>query len=443
MKDALTTAMPALFPPLGPEIRRALEALPRLIDGAFPLPRRFTAALPRDVADLSRLLTSERSGRDDGYLGRPALLSAYLRYFLPWNVYRLARLLPALPIPLAGGDAVTDLGSGPLTLPIALWISRPDLRPLRLEFRCLDRTPAALEAGKKLFHALAGDSPWIIKTVKAAIGRGPAGGRGENRLFPEALRGAALVSAVYVFDEVIRYVPWADRRALEREADTQARLLAALAAGGGAVLVVEPGIPRSGEFISLLRAALIKRRLAPRAPCPHTGICPFPGVPAEGKTPVRGRSKGKWCHFPLDTEDAPPSLLRLSAAAGLPKERATLSFLLAGGAGPEPGAEENNPHTGDSGRAPGGSKTHTDDSLPVRIISDAFPLPHHRYGRYGCSEKGLVLVSGEKGAVERRAPGTLPRLVLPAQERRDPKTGALTADIPPAGVEPGKRAERR
>ncbi|MDR1566171.1 MAG: rRNA methyltransferase, partial [Treponema sp.] len=143
-----------LFLPLGPDIRRLSDRLLTAIDEACPLPGRFRSGLSGDVAELSRLLTKGREEKGESYLGRPNLLSAYLRYFLPWNVYRLCRLLPALPLGLADGDAVTDIGSGPCTLAIALWISRPELRSLRLEFRCLDRTAAVMDAGKRIFAAL-------------------------------------------------------------------------------------------------------------------------------------------------------------------------------------------------------------------------------------------------------------------------------------------------
>jgi hypothetical protein len=367
------------------------------------------------VAELSRLLTGDRSERNDGYLGNPALLSAYLRYFLPWNVYRLARLLPALPLFLADGDAVTDLGSGPLTLPLALWITRPDLRTRGLEFRCLDRTPSVLEAGKKLFRALAGPAvPWKIRTIHASLGETVKGKR------------AALVTAVNVFDEVFRHIPRGDLPALRRETDKQARLLAALTSEAGSILVVEPGIPRSGEFISLLRASLLEGRRVLRSPCPHGGICPLGGG-NPGKVPHKAAGKGKWCHFAFDTEDAPRALLKLSAAAGLPKERATLSFLLAGP------PEGNNPHAGDSRRPAGGGEEAAplpgETLVPARILSDAFPLPQNRYGRYGCSERGLVLVSGEKTIVDRSVSGTLCPVVLRVRESRDQKSGALRAEI--------------
>src|SRR5215469_6373675 len=150
--------MTALFPPLPLESRRCLDSLHSLADKTFPVPRRFRGALPYDVAELSRLLTAGREDRNASYLSKPAMLSAYLRYFLPWNIYRLCRLFTSLPLDLKPNDAVNDLGAGPLTLAISLWISRPDLRIILLEFRCLDRTAAVLEAGKKLFAALTAET---------------------------------------------------------------------------------------------------------------------------------------------------------------------------------------------------------------------------------------------------------------------------------------------
>jgi hypothetical protein len=372
-----------LFPPLGKG--SLLEGLPALIDRAVPLPRRFRSGLPRDVAELSRLLTSGRGEREGGYLGKPGLLSAYLRYFLPWNVYRLCRLLPALPLPLSAGSCLTDLGSGPLTLPLALWISRPDLRALPLEFRCLDRTGAVLEAGKALFSALAGkDAAWSVKTIRASLGAPVRGPR------------AALVSAVNMYNEV------PGQGAPGPFAERQARLLSALAEDGGSVLVVEPGIPQAGEFTAALRGAFIKQGRFPQAPCPHGGACPLPGGYIAGT-----RAKAKWCHFAFAAGDAPRALQALSVAAGFPKERAALSFLLAG------------PRSGPPPVSPG-------SPLPVRIVSDAFPLPRDgAWGRYGCSAKGLVLITGTREETEAAESGALLHLTPPPREQRDPKTGAL------------------
>jgi ribosomal protein RSM22 (predicted rRNA methylase) len=402
--------MKSSFPPLPVEMRRHLDALPGLVDQVLPIPKRFRSGLPRDVAELSRLLTAGRGERKGSYLSEAPLLSAYLRYFLPWNVYRLVRLLPSLSPALGAGGVITDLGSGPLTLPIALWISRPDLRSSPLEFRCLDRTAAVLDAGKSIFAALiksdtkdGGAAPWTIKTVRASLG--------DPVRFPKA----NLVTAVNLFNELFWELPWrASQGALSVFAEKQARLLSTLSLESGSILVLEPGVPRCGEFISLLRDALIAQGRLPLAPCTHAGLCPLPGTPASRP----GKGDSKWCHFAFTTTDAPAALHRLSEAAGLPKERAVLSFLFSGpvNAAPEPAL------TG---------------LLPVRVVSDPFPLtgegkrPEHRalHGRYGCSPRGLVLVSGKKDPIETLESGAQLSLGVKNPETRDGKSGALMLEL--------------
>jgi hypothetical protein len=401
-----------LFPPPGSlsiAVRRALEGIFPLLDRVFPVPARFRRELPGDVAELSRLLTSARNERSLSYLNRPPLLSAYLRYFLPWNLYRLCRILPALDLPLAAGDAVTDLGAGPLTFPVALWISRPELRVLPLEFRCIDRSGAVLDAGKRIFAALAGETasdeacPWTIKTIVGEIRPGPT-----HPLSVE-LRGkpAALVTALYLYNEIGQLIPPEDSPAFARLAGTQAAFLSGLAGDGGRILVVEPGVPRSGEFISLLRAAFLRLGCPPLTPCVHSGPCPLID---------EGKKAAKWCHFAFDTKDAPEALRRLSASAGIPKERAVLSFLL---------AEKGALHTAvapamAADAAPVGT---AQAPVTLRIISDLFPVAGGTlYGRYGCGAPGLVLVRAGRRTLEKLRSGALARVKLSGE--RDPKSGA-------------------
>ncbi len=396
-----------LFPRLPEDSRGRLESLLDTIDDIFPLPARFRAGLGRDVADLSRSLTDRRSERDDGYLGKPAALSAYLRYFLPWNVYRLARLLPALPLDLADGDAVTDLGSGPLTLPIALWLSRPELRAVKLEFRCLDRTGKVLEEGRTLFAALTAgtDTPWKIRTIRGSLGTRIEGGK------------AAVVTAVNVLNELF----WDDRTPVAEQAERKAGFLSALARDDGKVLVVEPGIPRSGEFIAALRAAFIDAGRDPLAPCTHASACPMPG----------GHRGAKWCHFAFDTDQAPARLHKLSAAAGIPKERATLSFLLAGPAGSAATASGAAQEAAAEGAPAAKRAPRAGVRLPVRVISDAFPLAEGGAGRYACAEPGLILVAGRRNAVEALPSGALVEFAAPgSRPRQDPKSGAAVLELP-------------
>ncbi len=454
-----------LFSPLNEQARQDLEQLLPLIDRLFPIPGRFRARLPQDVAELSRQLTSERPRRDGGYLGQKPLLSAYLRYFLPWNVFRLARLLPALPLEFTDGDAITDLGSGPLTLPIALWASRPDLRAIDLEFRCLDRTGAILDAGKKILQAL--PSRWKVRIIRGSLGERIEG------------KSARLVTAINVFNELF----WDDHDGPRLIAERYAPVLSALAdTETGSILVVEPGIPRSGECISHLRTQLKALGRGPLAPCTHAGTCPLPG----------GRRGARWCHFAFETDEAPEALHRLSHAAGLPKERATMSFLWAGRA------------SAAGGSAIGGSSR----AISLRVLSDPFPVgassgrstpigsvqgrsapvgttrgrppqagtvkigaegprsfpavsrmrgagpgqeqargdrrsgdnlsyaPGLLLGRYACSEKGLILLKGQAHRIQSLAAGSslelqgaaLAELASPGRET-DPKSGALVINL--------------
>jgi len=395
--------MTNLFSPLNEQARQDLEKLLPLIDKLFPIPGRFRLQLPQDVAELSRQLTSERPRRDAGYLGQKPLLSAYLRYFLPWNVFRLSRLLPALDVPFTEGDAITDLGSGPLTLPIALWICRPELRDLPLEFRCLDRTGAILDAGKTILQAL--PSRWKVRTIRGSLGQRIEG------------KPARLVTAINLFNELF----WDEHKGPHLVAERYAPILSALAAEDGSLLIVEPGIPRSGEFISLLRTQLLLLGRRPLAPCTHAQACPLPG----------GRRGAKWCHFAFETDEAPEALHRLSQAAGLPKERATVSFLWAGT----------------------GAKMPEDAELSLRVLSDPFPVgtaqtagpgrssgrplsrdrrgsPERELGRYACSEKGLILVKGPSPKVQSLAAGSFLELKETALEREvDPKSGAPVINL--------------
>jgi len=389
-----------LFAPLPPETRRLLDGIPALIDKTFPLPARFRHGLPADVAELSRLLTSGRGERGLSYLGRPALLSAYLRFFLPWNLYRLCRLLPGLNLSLAANDRVTDLGCGPLTFAAALWICRPELRTLPLELYCVDRSGPALDAGRKFFAALAGEnSPWRIHTVK-------------GDLYTVKALPAALVCAVNVFNEMYGDISRGGTDKLRRSAEKSARLLthhaSASASASAAVLVIEPGFPRCGEFISLLRGSLAKSGHQPLSPCPQGTECPLND---NGKNSAN--IKKRWCHFAFATEDAPSVLHKLSSAAKLPKERAVLSFLFAGPA--------------DKKRKAADTEESAAPSI-LRVISDAFPLPPNQFGRYACSARGLVLLAGGKSAIEKTACGALVHAVFKNGER-DSKSGALLAEL--------------
>jgi hypothetical protein len=387
------------------EIQKISVSLSALIDKTFPMPGRFYSALPSQVAELSRLLTGARGDRSLSYLSRPNFLSAYLRYFFPWNIIRLCRLLPSLDLPLRAGDTITDLGSGPLTFVSALWISRPDLRAIPLEFYCIDRCAPALEAGKKFFTAVsAGENcMWKVNTVREEINLKTKSTLARKR------KEAALVCAVNLFNEIYENLSHNNSDGLRRMAANIALLMHNQASPEARILTVEPGTPQSGHFISFLRSAFLELSRPPFSPCTHSAACPMPGGKSSG-------AKKRWCHFAFTAADAPKELHRLSAAAGIPKERLVLSYLLAGA------------------QTQATAQT-TKTAEKVRVISDAFALPNKKFGRYGCRSDGLVLLTGDKIRIEKIASGELTAFpatgggASEAVGERDAKSGALIMEI--------------
>ncbi len=291
-----------VFGALPAEVRKLLDSFPEIVDAVFPLDSKKLLSLPSDIRDLSHDLTDERADRRVGYMNDPAVLSAYIRYYMWWNLVRLGRLLVSLPIDLKDGDAAVDLGSGPLTLPIALWMTRPELRTKKITWYCVDISQGALAAGEELFLSLAartGDEPWQIIRVKGECG-------------VSLRRRVALVTSANMFNELF----WDNPLPLEQQAKHYAEEISSYAEPDSSILVIEPGIPRAGRFISLIRDSLLRLDYKPVSPCPHDGVCPFPGL-----------RHGKWCHFVFDTSDAPAKLHKLSDEAGLAKDRAALSFI--------------------------------------------------------------------------------------------------------------------
>jgi hypothetical protein len=282
------------------------------------------------------------------------------------------------------------------------------LRAIPLEFYCIDRCSPARSAGKKFFTALTSSEicEWKVITVKENINL--------KTKTPIARKNkAALVCAVNFFNEAYEDLPHNNSEALRRMAANIAFLMNNQASPDACILTVEPGVPQSGHFISLLRGAFLELNRPPLSPCPHSGDCPMPG----GKS---ANIKKRWCHFAFTAQDAPKELCRLSAAAGIPKERLVFSYLLTGA------------QTQTQAVRMAAVKT----AEKVRVISDAFPLPDKKsdnksdkkFGRYGCCAGGLVLLTGNKTRIEKIASG---ELICDAKSgaKIDAKSGALIMEV--------------
>lgn len=372
--------------------------------------------LPQNIALLSESLTSRRSrlsGRS--YWSEAALAGAYLWYFLPWNLLRLMSLLPEQHLNLSAGAKILDLGSGPLTLPLALWLCRPDLRELPLSFTCLDSAAQPMRLGRSLFHALAGpDSPWRFKLVPESV---LAALNKQDHDF-------SLISVCNVLNELKpeRHTSLARHLALHVES------LMRRLAPAGRLLIVEPGNRLGGKIISFARAAALERGHGILAPCTHEGICPL--FPAQARHEDRGHQAGpperpgtSWCHFSLGKEGAtpPPWLDALSREAHLHKDRLTLSWLLV------KKGDVQTEKRGDAAASRAGLVNAPPPAapLPGRVVSNALPLPGRTgWSFYVCCACGLALLHNKHALRS----GECVELNFKGDEGKDPKSGAWVLD---------------
>lgn len=348
-----------------------LNSFDEIIQGVRPLNSRQLQQLPEHIRNLSHQLTDDRASRRLGYMNDNIQLSSYVRYYTWWNLVRLTRLFANLPdsvFPTADCTCL-DLGSGPLTVVTALWLARPELRKLKLTWYCLDVSANSMALGEDIFLSIAAKAkaadqsidPWKIIRVKGPFGT-------------PIKQKAGFLTCANMFNELDQ----ASDMPPEFQTKKYYEQLQRYCEKDAGVILVEPGVPKAARTLSLLRSRYIKDGRTIAAPCPHAGDCPMSGFKA-----YTG-SKNKWCNFAFSTEDAPARLQKLSVAAKLPKERATLSFM-AIDARVKP--EHDTPVIARLDRAI------SPESTDIRITSDKLRLPNYMCGYYGCSQHGLVLVT--------------------------------------------------
>ncbi len=383
-----------LFPDINRELTTGLANLPNLLRTAHPMKEKHRKALPTGIRRLSTLLTMEKENLPPDYMTRPEYLSAYLHYFMPWNIYRQGILLQGLDFSLKTDSTIIDFGSGPLTFLQALWMTRPHMRTNNYRYVGIDRSEPAMKIGRKLFEGLAGSGAegWKIRTERqlgAAKKSGPAD----------------LIVAANFINEL-----GSPRSAAGSDVSAEDILLQrweGLLKADSAILIIEPGTRLAGRKLTLMRQAALDRGWKVAAPCTHAQECAMPGT--------RG---GPWCHFNFTPRDIPEWLFLFSRKVKLPKERASLSFLLLIRGEKCPVKILPLP------------KRPEKEGL-VRVISETFNLPDFQQGRYGCSERGLVLLQNRKVPHPGPQPGELLTITWPASPQRDAKSKALI--IPASG----------
>lgn len=358
------------------DTRNILENFDSIIADVRGLNSKQRLYLPNAIKRLSHQLTDNRGERRLGYMNDAESVSAYISYFMWWNLIRLVRLFANMPekaFSLTDDSVAVDIGSGPLTVPIALWLAHPELRSRKIKWYCMDLSQTALAQGEELYLSIAaktiansGDksiTPWSIVRV-----RGPLG--------TEIKQKADFVVCANTFNEIIQRNEMPTDFLAKKYSGSLTSYISNDTEKTASVLIVEPGDPHSARFVSLMRDAFIRRNFMPLAPCPHAETCPMAGR-------TKGEMTGKWCNFGFNTDDAPAKLLKLSEKAGLPKERAVLSFVLARKI-PNSVSEKETMFQPEN------------EKLQIRIASDFIKLPElHRSGYYACSSHGLLLAIDE------------------------------------------------
>ena len=410
------------------ESKKIIENFDEIVERARNLSGKQKVSLYGAIKNLSHQLTDDRNSRRLGYMNEAGYISAYISYFMWWNLVRMTRLFANLPKkafePLLNPEnpVAIDVGSGTLTVVSALWLARPELRSKKITWYCMDLSQSALSAGEDLYLSIAAKTikgevspsatmaspfpptpsagvpatpqtePWKIVRVKGAFGT-------------SIKEKADFVSCANVFNEIIQNN--------EMPTDFLAKkytndILSYLKNEDSSVLLVEPGDPHSARFISLMRDALIRRDYEPVAPCPHSQSCPMAGRTNGKTTNVYGKN-AKWCNFAFDAESAPAKLLKLSEKAGLAKERASLSFVIS-------------KKSADSAK---NSKNQPGEKTFIRIASDFIRLPEiHKSGYYACSEFGMLLAIDESHIQPKN--GELLQIKTPENlTERDKKSGAI------------------
>lgn len=343
------------------DAKKIIEEFDKVVESTHPLNSKQKLLLPKQIRSLSHFLTDERGERRLGYMNQTVLLSSYVHYYTWWNLVRLVRLFSNIDkkfFDVKDSSVFLDLGSGPLTVPLALFLSRPELRKKHITFYCLDISQQALAFGENIFLSVAARlkcEPWKIVRVKGELGS-------------SVKEKADFVTSANLFNELcddFKNPP----DFLAKKYTEQILSYLKLENENARYIIVEPGDPRSARLVSLMRGSFMRRGFFPVSPCTHFCQCP-----------MDGKKGGKWCNYAFKTDDAPFELKKLSEKSELPKERAVLSFVAF--------------QKSKDGQIDGCNcfLDERPEFISMRITSDLIKLPGGRSGYYACSEKGLLLI---------------------------------------------------
>jgi hypothetical protein len=254
--------------------------------------------LPKAVAELHALFTTDRGKRDRKYLDRPHIVAAYEALYAPRNAAKIAHLV-AETVPGDGPIRVLDLGSGPLVGVLGAACAR-SLGPSV----AMDVSKGALRRGEALLERLGWGGS--VRTVAGDLRR-PWG----------LTERFDLVVLANVLNEL-----GDPRRGGETRLRVVEQALSALDEGG-VVLILEPATRVHGRALMRIRDELAGE-VPIAAPCAGAEACPLL------------KRRGDWCH----AERPAPRVAevdKLARKAGIQPGPLKMSYLALGGQPPGAG----------------------------------------------------------------------------------------------------------
>jgi ribosomal protein RSM22 (predicted rRNA methylase) len=269
----------------------------------------------RDVAQgvrtLSRLFTRERDALASDYFADPTLRRAYLLYFLPVNVAKVASLLGEMPALPARPLRILDVGSGPGVGALAVLGHLTEhgvAAHEESEVIAVDRSRRALQEAEALW------------TQVSVARRGRPSFRFHAVPLDLERRGACVLWKAGAFDLVI--LANSLNELFRSATDPVARrvmllesLLDALSPDG-TCLIVEPALRETTRDLHHVRDRLVAaRRATVYSPCLHERPCPALVRPDD------------WCHE--ERPWSPPAMVRaIDREAGFIKDALKFSYLM-------------------------------------------------------------------------------------------------------------------
>jgi len=263
------------------------------------------------VRTLSRLFTKERDALGGDYFADPALCRAYLLYFLPVNVAKVASLLREMPALPARPLRILDVGSGPGVGALAVLdhlMQHGVAAHEGAEVIAVDRSRRALQEAEALWEKVSatrrGGPSCRFHAVPLDLER-------PGTRVPWKAGAFDLVILANSLNELFRSAtdPIARRVALLEA------LLDALSPDG-TCMIVEPALRGTTRDLHHVRDRLVAaRRATVYSPCLHERPCPALAHPDD------------WCHEERPWSP-PPMLQAIDREVGFIKDALKFSYLM-------------------------------------------------------------------------------------------------------------------